>query len=211
MSTIKGIKIKKGEFELALPDLEILDQGVTAITGPSGSGKSTLFRILMGLDECPGFSWVLDGADLGKLTVAERRLGVVFQNLELFPHMTAKQNILIAGTARGIPAQESHNHLLKLSEALGLIRTLDVLVTNLSGGERQRVALARALMGSPRAILLDEPFSSLDEGHKDEARSLVKRVLQDWRIPTLLISHDERDTSFLAQKIYRLKSGRLDT
>lgn len=210
MSTLKGLKIKKGEFQLDLPDLEISDIGVTAFLGHSGSGKSTVFRIIMGLDVCPGFSWELNGTDLGKLTVPERRLGVVFQNLELFPHMTAEQNILFAASVRGIQDQRARSALDKLSYSLGIEKTLKTFAGNLSGGERQRVALARALIGDPRALLLDEPFSALDEGLKLEARSLLKQVLQDLRVPTLLITHDIRDTVDLASRTYSLVSGRLN-
>lgn len=212
MSIIKGIKVQKGRFMLDLPDMEVLDSGVTAFIGSSGSGKSTLFRVIMGLDMCPSFSWEIAGVDIGRLSIPERGLGVVFQNLELFPHMTAEQNILFAAEARGIPSHSASQSLDRLAKSLGLGGTVMRTSTSyLSGGERQRVALARALVAQPRALLLDEPFSALDEGHRAEARALVKSVLQELEIPTLLITHDQRDTDELANKIYRLKSGKLDT
>lgn len=210
MALIKGLKIEKGRFQLDIPALEILDSGITALLGPSGSGKSTIFRIIMGLDPCPCFSWILGGIDIGQLPVVQRQLGVVFQSYDLFPHMTAKENILFAADVREIPEQRATEQLAKLVERLQISEILETRASNLSGGESQRVALARALIGAPRAILLDEPFSALDEGLRTQARLLVKEVLKEYQVPVILITHDERDVADLASKSYRLRSGHLE-
>src|SRR5882762_2710258 len=96
MSLVEQLEKKYDDFTIDIPRWEILDKGVTALSGPSGSGKTTVFRILIGLIPCPGMMWNFGDVDLARLPVGERRLGVVFQSLELFPHMTARENIFFA-------------------------------------------------------------------------------------------------------------------
>src|SRR5271165_2213509 len=100
MSLVKGLVRDYDGFTLSIPTWEIPDQGITALWGPSGSGKTTAFRLLIGLEPCPGLSWTFAELDIAALPVPQRRLGVVFQTLELFPHMTARENILFAARAR---------------------------------------------------------------------------------------------------------------
>jgi ABC-type sugar transport system ATPase subunit len=139
----------------------------------------------------------------------ERRLGVVFQSLVLFPHMTALENILFASRARNIPQDEAQRRLNELAEDLRLQNCLDRRAAFLSGGEAQRVALARAVIAQPRFLFLDEPFSSLDADLKKEARALVRRVIERLKIPTLLITHDEEDLRALAQHVVKIRDGKL--
>ncbi len=101
MSFIKNLKYRENNFELNIPAWEILDHGITVLWGPSGAGKSTLLRVLLGLEN--GFySWIISDQDIGPLATPEKMLGVVFQNYELFPHMSAENNVKFAMTARGI-------------------------------------------------------------------------------------------------------------
>jgi ABC-type sulfate/molybdate transport systems ATPase subunit len=207
MSLVEGMVQEFEEFTVSVPRWEILDQGVTALSGPSGSGKTTVLRMLIGLIPCPSMRWMFQNVDLAQLGVAERRLGVVFQSLELFPHMTARENILFAARARGIASPEVA--LARLIEELSLGACENRSVSKLSGGERQRVALARALIGQPRVLLLDEPFSSLDVQLREEARALVKSVITERKIPTILITHDQRDLDSLATKVSFIRDGQL--
>lgn len=210
MSSVRNLKRDYGDFLLDIPQWEILDQGVTALWGPSGSGKTTVFRMLLGLEKPgEGFSWLMDGVDLAKLSTPERKLGVVFQTLEIFPHMTALENIRFAAEARRRPSGEAERHLEELVETLELGKCLDRRASLLSGGERQRVALARALIGQPRILLLDEPFSALDADLKAEARGLVRKALERERIPAILISHDRQDLAAFAGKISEIADGRI--
>lgn len=209
MSVIKNIYRNYGDFILDVPHLEIPDLGITAIWGPSGSGKTTLFRILVGVEPCAGWSWQYEDQDLARLPVPERRLGVVFQGLELFPHMSAEENIQFAAEARKRPFSAWSRDLLELSEALQIKPLLKKRVGLLSGGERQRVAVARALIGEPRILLLDEPFSSLDSNLREEARSLIKKVILQRKIPALLITHDPADLKILADHTLQISSGRI--
>jgi len=209
MSLIKNLILKRNNFSIEIPHWEILDQGVTVLCGPSGSGKSTIFRMLLGLLPCPGMEWIINGEDIAQSPVRERRLGVVFQSYELFPHLTAKGNILFAAEARKIQPQVAMQKLKELTQQLHMEAFLDRKVGHCSGGEKQRVALARALIGEPRVLLLDEPFSALDEGLREEARQLVRNTIAEYHIPTLLITHDERDVRALGDKVYHLNQGRL--
>lgn len=209
MSTVEGLVRDFDDFKVEIPKWEILDSGVTALSGPSGSGKTTVLRILIGLIECPTLVWQFGNEDLAKLDIPERRLGVVFQSLELFPHMTGRENIFFAARARKIPNTNAQASFKNLIQELRLETCIDRSVQLLSGGERQRVALARALIGQPRVLLLDEPFSSLDIQMREDARQLVKTVIKKRNIPTILITHDTRDLEVLADRVDQIRSGRL--
>jgi len=216
MSWVRNLKRSFGDFVIDISTWEILDQGVTALWGASGSGKTTIFRVLLGLESAePGFSWVLnDGVDLARLTTPDRRLGVVFQTLELFGHLSAEGNIRFAAEARQRPREETELHLNKLVRTLGLESCLKRRASLLSGGEKQRVALARALIGQPRILLLDEPFSALDTHLRGEARNLVAEVLDQEKIPAILVTHDREDLRAFEGRDFSVKmteiaSGRI--
>lgn len=200
----------QGDFKIDIPFWEILDQGVTVLMGPSGSGKTSVFRILLGLEPCPGMKWNMNGTDLAKLKTPERRLGVVFQTLDLFPHLTASENIMFAARARNVDESKALNRLKELSAELQMNSFLERPASVLSGGEKQRVAMARAIIGEPRLLLLDEPFSALDQELRGESRKLVKRVIEAEKIPTLLVTHDPQDVEILANKVSHIRNGRLE-
>jgi ABC-type sugar transport system ATPase subunit len=209
MSLVKGLVRQYDGFKLDIPRWEIADHGITALWGPSGSGKTTTFRLLIGLEPCPGLEWLFGSVDLAQWPTPERRLGVVFQSLELFPHMTAEENILFAVRARKMSIPEARETIRRLSEDLHITKCLARKAAILSGGEAQRVALARALIAQPRFLFLDEPFSSLDSELKDEARALVRQVIDKLNVPTLLVTHDEADLAALAQVVVKIRDGKL--
>lgn len=207
MSLVENLYRNYGDFKIDIPSWEILDEGVTVLWGPSGSGKTSVFRLLIGLEAAPNFRWTFQGHDLAKMAVPQRRLGVVFQTLDLFPHMTAEENILFAAKAREIPPEQAYEKLQELSTVLQMKSFLQRPVSVLSGGEKQRVAIARALSGDPRILLLDEPFSALDQELRQESRALIKRVIEKEKIPTLLVTHDPADVEVLANKVSTIKHG----
>lgn len=217
MSIVKCLEHDYGDFKIAIHDWEILDRGVTAFLGPSGSGKSSVIRHLLGLERSNQLQWHwTDGVhqmDLASMPIRDRRLGVVFQNGELFPHMTGKQNVEFAAEAaivsRGASRSEVAKLVDRLIEDLSLERASETLAVNLSGGERQRVALARALVGRPRLILLDEPFSALDAELRRDVRAMVFRVLAEYGIPAILVTHDPEDLVGLQGKLTRIQDGRI--
>ncbi len=209
MSTIKKLFLNFEEFEIDIPEMHILDEGVTALWGASGSGKTSILRALCGFIHCETMEWNFQDVDLNKLSVADRRLGVVFQTLDLFPHLSARQNIVYAGIVRKIPDSEIQEEMTQLTSSLEMQSFLDRKAAVLSGGEQQRVALARAIISRPRFLLLDEPFSSLDSSMRAEARNLVERVLKKRKIPTILITHDQEDIDQLAQRVCKIEKGKL--
>jgi ABC-type sugar transport system ATPase subunit len=211
MSLVRDLKrTYEGEFAIDVPLLEIADRGITSLWGPSGAGKTSIFRLLLGLEKAnAGFSWEFKGENLALIPVGERRIGVVFQTLDLFPHMTARENMLFAAQARKLDPLDSERHLHELVETLSLQRCIKRNTQILSGGEKQRVALARALMGRPRILFLDEPFSALDEELRAEARQLVLKVMEIEKIPVMLITHDRSDLNALGGVIHEIRSGRL--
>jgi sulfate transport system ATP-binding protein/putative spermidine/putrescine transport system ATP-binding protein len=209
MSVVENLEHSFPGFTLSIPHWEIADQGITALWGASGAGKTTVFRLLMGLEPCSRLKWTFKGEDLARLPLSQRRLGVVFQTLELFPHMSGEENILFAARARKLPMPEARARLAALSDDLRLGSCLARRAAVLSGGEAQRVALARAVITHPRFLFLDEPFSSLDPELKVEARELVNGLIAKLNIPTLMITHDEEDLKAMACRVVRMRDGRL--
>lgn len=201
MSIVENLKVSKEDFSLHIQHLEILDEGVHVIMGPSGSGKSTLIRALLGLEKVMSMSWKFQELDLAQVPIESRRIGVVFQNWDLFPHMTAYENVEFAAQARKVSKVEFHEHWGQLRERLKMNDFEWTRADRLSGGEKQRTALARALIGNPRILLLDEPFSSLDEELREESRSLLKEVVRQHKVPTLLVTHDRREALELADRL----------
>jgi sulfate transport system ATP-binding protein/putative spermidine/putrescine transport system ATP-binding protein len=208
MSWIENLEHRYSDFRVSIPKWEILDSGITVLWGPSGSGKSTILRLLLGLE--PGkYSWSLGGEDIGKLSLGEKRLGIVFQSYDLFPHLSGFDNVEFALAARKIRGVEAAQRLKDLSEKLALEMFWHRKARLLSGGEQQRIALARALIARPRALLLDEPFSALDEPLRREARQHLLSVISAEGIPAILITHDRDDVRELAAKVSVLKAGEI--
>jgi sulfate transport system ATP-binding protein/putative spermidine/putrescine transport system ATP-binding protein len=214
---VKRLKHRYGtsdrDFLIDIENWEILSTGVTALWGPSGSGKSSVLRLLLGLDTPNEIHWSVDEVNLGQVAVRERRLGVVFQHGELFGHMSAIENIQFAADAaiktRGLSNERARKNIERFVSTLNLKAIAARKAHLLSGGERQRVALARALIGEPRLLLLDEPFSALDSEHRDEARALVRAVLEETKTPAILVTHDASDLVGLHGKISRIENGRI--
>lgn len=209
MSLVENLIRDYGDFKVEIPRWEIADQGVTALWGPSGSGKTSVFRLLAGLEPCPGLKWSFKGEDLAALPPPQRRIGVVFQSFELFPHMSAEENILFAARARLISDADASKSLLRLTESLRMEGYIKKKASVLSGGEAQRVALARAVIGRPRILFLDEPFSSLDAELRERARLTTKSLIHELGIPTLLVTHDQKDLELLADTTVKIRDGRL--
>jgi ABC-type sulfate/molybdate transport systems ATPase subunit len=209
VSVIQNLIRSYGDFKIEIPRWEIADSGITALKGPSGSGKTSVIRLLLGLEPCPGLSWVMAGVDIAKLPVDQRRLGVVFQTYEIFGHMSARENLKFAARARKIDTVLADKKIEALIEKLQLSHFIDRQAQLLSGGEKQRVALARALIGEPRFLFLDEPFSALDADLRESARQLVKDIIAETRTPTLLVSHDDADIRALAKDTIFIDHGKL--
>jgi putative thiamine transport system ATP-binding protein len=167
---------------------------VLAVMGASGSGKSSLLAWIAGTLDAPfeaSGEFRLDGTNLAALPIQQRRIGLLFQDDLLFPHMSVRDNLLFA-----LPAGERAKRVAAAEAALaeaGLAGFGDRLPSSLSGGQRSRVSLLRALLAEPRALLLDEPFSKLDTALRAQMREFTFTTLRERRVPVVLVTHDEAD------------------
>ncbi len=209
MSLITYLEKQYDSFKISISNWNILDQGVTVLKGPSGSGKTSVIRLLCGLEKADRFEWQFGDIKMNQLKISERKIGWVPQHYELFPHLSVIENIFLAGKARGIPGEKLEERIKYYFDLLNLSPIKDRKASVLSGGEQQRVSLVRALIGEPRILFLDEPFSALDDDLKKDARSLVRDVLNREKIPVLLVTHDQQDIDFFANKISMIQNGQI--
>jgi iron(III) transport system ATP-binding protein len=178
-----------------------------AILGPSGSGKSTLLRILAGLIPPQNGKVLWQNTLLSEnknvlIPPEKRAFGMVFQNSALFPHLNVFHNVAFG--LRRLPSAKQSEIVHEWLAKLNITHLATRGVTNLSGGEKQRVALARALAPQPRALLLDEPFSSVDRMARSELLALLKRVLPEAQTATVLVTHDSQDVAELADTMFQI-------
>ncbi|OYZ18418.1 MAG: thiamine ABC transporter ATP-binding protein [Bdellovibrio sp. 28-41-41] len=209
MSLVEKLIIEYSDFSVRIEKWELLDSGVNVLWGPSGSGKTSVFRGLLGLENVKECKWNFGGEDLGRLSPGQKNIGVVFQTYDLFPHMTAYENIQFAAEARKVDSASFERQIDGIAKKLRIEHLLNKKAPLLSGGEQQRVAMARAVVGKPRMLFLDEPFSALDEELKQESRELVRDFIKEQNIPVLLITHDKRDVDVLGDKVFEIKNGQL--
>ena len=186
---------------------------VLALLGPSGGGKSTLLRLIAGLEHAETGRIVLDGIALPESELAllryRRSLGVVFQAFNLFPHMTALQNVVLPLTeVHGMEKREAYPRALEVLTRLGLADHAGKKPALLSGGQRQRVAIARALAAKPRLLLFDEPTSALDPEMTAEVLQLIAE-LKDSGTPMLLVTHEMGFARKIADQVAFLSEGKL--
>ncbi len=206
------ITMKRGEFRLSA-GFSVVGQR-TGVFGPSGSGKSTLMLALAGLARPDSGHIVLDGRTLFdsrkriNVTPEKRRIGVVFQHAHLFPHMSVTRN-LFYGYKR-IPEAERKISPDTLIEVLGISHLLSRNVSGLSGGERQRVALGRTVLASPRLILMDEPLTGLDQNLKYQIIPYLLRVLDEFGVPMLFISHSVKEMRLMTENVLVFSKGRVE-
>jgi molybdate transport system ATP-binding protein len=189
--------------------------GVTVLVGPSGSGKSTtlaaiagLLRPDTGLVALGARSWFDASAGID-LPVHERRVAYVFQSLALFPHKTATTNVTY-GMDRRLSREARRERALALLARFQVAHLAGRKPGTFSGGEAQRVALARALGMSPRALLLDEPFSALDPDLRSTLFEDVLGIAKDLMVPVLLVTHEKAEAAALAARTIRLEAGRTE-
>jgi len=187
--------------------------GFTILFGPSGAGKTTLLDCIAGLTPADEGRIAVGGEDLydseKKYNVAawKRRIGYVHQDLALFPHLTAEQNVAYGLRALGASERKSRSHEILDLFSIGHLR--DRRPAQISGGERQRVALARALVTEPRALLLDEPLAALDRPTKSHLLGDLRRWNQHHRIPILLVTHNGEEVFALGNEVIVLDAGRI--
>ncbi|MBK8316458.1 MAG: ABC transporter ATP-binding protein [Acidobacteria bacterium] len=196
-----SVSIERGEF--------------AAILGTSGSGKSTLLNLFGGLDRPTSGEILFDGKSLTPLTSLEmsryrlNSVGMIFQNFNLIPTMTALENVALSLAFAGSGRQERKIRALKLLESVGLAHRGTHRPSELSGGEQQRVSIARAIANNPQVLLADEPSGNLDSSRAGEVMELLNEMrLKDGRT-VILVTHDQELASRYATRILRLKDGKV--
>jgi thiamine transport system ATP-binding protein len=188
-------------------DLELPDGQVLAVLGPSGCGKSTLLRAVAGLEPLAAGSVSWDGADLAGVPTHRRGFALLFQDGQLFPHLTVARNVGYSLRLRRAPGASTR--VAELLELVGLGGYGDRLPATLSGGERQRVALARALAADPRLLLLDEPLSALDAGLRERLAADLRTILREAGTTALMVTHDHEEAFTVADRMAVMRSGRV--
>jgi ABC-type Fe3+/spermidine/putrescine transport system ATPase subunit len=194
--------------------IEVLPGTAAVVLGPSGCGKTTMLRIIAGLEVPDSGQVLLDGTTVsaaGRAHVSphRRKLGFVFQDLALWPHLTVRQNLDFVLGSIGMPRPEQDR---RAQDALALVRIEGLagrFPHQLSGGEQQRVALARAIVPEPRVLLLDEPLSSLDPELRAGLRSELARLQRTLNLTTVYVTHDREDVAALADNVIEMRAGRI--
>lgn len=186
---------------------EIKASGICTIFGDSGAGKTTLLRCLIGLESCAGsivFKQQVWLSASQKVATEQRRIGVVFQEPRLFPHLNVMQNLQLAV----IKAKTNRFSINELAEQLGFSELLKHQTTQLSGGQKQRIAIARALLTDPQLLVMDEPLSSLDIGSRRLLLPFLKKI--SLHIPIIYITHSMHELFYLSQQMLLVNAGKIE-
>ncbi|MGQ4892438.1 MAG: ABC transporter ATP-binding protein [Candidatus Njordarchaeia archaeon] len=189
--------------------LEVEKGKLVVILGPSGCGKTTTLRIIAGTLKPDKGKIVLDGNDITDFPPWMRNVGLVFQNLALFPHLNVWENIAFGLEARGWDREEAEERVSQLIELFKLNGLEDRYPRELSGGQQQRVAIARAIAPNPKILLMDEPFSNLDVLLREEMRIELKEILGRMGITTIFVTHDQNEAFQIADKLGILMNGKI--
>ena len=173
---------------------------ISCILGPSGSGKTTLLKLIAGLEKVQSGKIIINGEEVSSiakhLPTEKRKIGFIFQDYALFPHLTVKENLRFPTNVKN-----STNNVDEIIELIKLPNSLDKYPHELSGGEQQRVALARSIISQPDLLLLDEPFSSLDLSLREEVRDDTLHLLQKSNVSVIIVTHDPFEAMFISNHI----------
>ncbi|WP_265517757.1 thiamine ABC transporter ATP-binding protein [Nitratireductor luteus] len=190
-------------------DLQIESSDIVAVMGPSGSGKSTLLNLVAGFERPDAGRILIGGQDVTDLAPARRPVSMVFQENNLFAHLTVEQNVGLGRSPRLRLSEQDRTDIAAALERTGLVGKERRLPHALSGGERQRVALARVLVRDRPVLLLDEPFASLGPALRDGMLDLMKELHRDHAMTILMATHDPRDAARLTETMIVVDGGRI--
>lgn len=221
MLKIQGLKKSFGKSEVLKGiDLEVKSGEIVVIVGPSGGGKTTLLRCVNGLEHCDEGTIEIDNkylcekgiyGDKKRVNEARSVIGLVFQNFNLFPHMSVLENLIEAPKrVLGQSEEEAVKNAKEILSFLGLQDKIDAYPYELSGGQKQRVAIGRALALNPKLMCFDEPTSALDPGLTNEVAELIRSLAKDG-MSMLIITHDMSFAEKVSDKIYSMNNGILST
>jgi ABC-type Fe3+/spermidine/putrescine transport system ATPase subunit len=204
--SVSELSAQAGSFTLGPVNLDIPVGRVLVILGPSGAGKTVLLETIAGLRPQHSGQITLAGTNITALPPERRRIGLVFQDAALFPHMTVRENVRFGPRASRTASPDTGDNLLR---QLGIGHLADRSPRSLSGGERQRVALARALAIQPGLLLLDEPLSALDQPTREDMRTLLRQLLAELEIPAAHVTHDRDEALSIGDDLAIIVGGQL--
>ncbi|WP_166648546.1 ABC transporter ATP-binding protein [Phyllobacterium brassicacearum] len=205
---VRNIIKNWGAFS-ALKDvnLDVREGEFLSILGPSGCGKSTLLRIIAGLEEPSGGEIFIAGQNVTLDPVWKRKIGFVFQNFALWPHLTVFRNVSMGLELRKTEKAELYNRVMEALRMVQLEALADRLPAQLSGGQQQRVALARAIVLKPAVLLLDEPLSALDKNLRQDMQVELKALQQTLGLTTIFVTHDQEEALSLSDRVVVMNKG----
>lgn len=199
----------RGVVALDCINMEIQDEEFVALLGPSGCGKSTTLNCIAGLLDTTSGEIVFDGENVTEKAPKDRNIGMVFQSYALYPHLRVIDNIAFPLKQKGVPKEQRHKKAREMAVKLQIEHLLDRRPTQLSGGQQQRVAMCRALVKEPKILLLDEPMSNLDARLKIEIREVIKKIQQELKVTSIIVTHDQEEAMAIADKIAILDNGNI--
>lgn len=208
MLKLEGIRLRQGEFTL-IADLEIAAGQVVALMGPSGGGKSTLIAAIAGFLRPETGRLIWNGLDMTDMSPGERPISVLFQDNNLFPHLTVAQNLALGIRPNGRVSVVEGQRIETVLTQVGLRGLGQRKPGALSGGQQSRAALARVLLGGRPLVLLDEPFAALGPGLKEEMLELTARMLAGPGRCLIIVSHDPADAIQIADQVVGVEAGRV--
>ena len=213
---LNDLKFSQGDFDLE-SGISLAEGELGCLLGPSGSGKTTMLRLIAGFERPESGIILLKNREITEEPPEKRKLGIVFQDYALFPHISVEENIIYgikaSGMLRGLTRAEARDRFKsRTAELLDLVHLNGFenrQIASLSGGEQQRIALARALAPEPDLLLLDEPLSALDVQLRAALRREIKRIQETIGLTTLYITHDQEEALALSDRLFIMKGGRV--
>jgi thiamine transport system ATP-binding protein len=203
--TVDRVDVSFGDVDVLTDvSLSIVQCEVVALLGASGSGKSTLLRVMAGVIAPDAGHVHLAGVDITTLPTHRRGVGMVFQDNQLFPHLSVGDNVGFGLKMAGVDRTERRRKTADWLERVGLASFADRRVGDLSGGEAKRVALARTLAAQPKVVLLDEPLTGLDRELHDQLAVEVARLLADLSVTAILVTHDHDEAATIASRVIQM-------
>ena len=208
--TLIDIAKSYGSVQAVRPlSLAVASGSLVALLGPSGCGKTTTLRIIAGFEQADAGQVLIGGSDVSALPPNKRRLGMVFQNYSLFPHMTVADNVAFGLRRAGCGRAEVATRSAQALEMVRLSGFGDRWPSQLSGGQQQRVALARSIVTNPRVLLLDEPLGALDKNLRESMQFELRQLQQTLGITTVLVTHDQEEALTMADQVAVMHDGSL--
>jgi len=207
--TLENLVKKFGENVTAVAgvDLGVEDGEFMVVVGPSGCGKTTTLNMISGFEEPTSGTLKIGDRIVNNLDPGDRGLGMVFQDLALFPHMTVFENIAFGLRVENVPSPDVNERVSRVADTMKIKHILLKKPAQCSGGEAQRIALARTIVTEPEVLLMDEPLSSLDANLRVEMRTELKRLHEEMKTTFVYVTHDQAEAMTMADRILVMKSG----